>query len=90
MSFAACGETNDMELAPTRCISAPFVPKGLFRVPVPGSLFQKLLCWLARQGKPEKGGGFFVGHGLGFRHNALKDRAPDDKAVAACSAFLFR
>ncbi len=41
-----------------------------------------------RSGKPEKGGGFLVGHGLGFRHNALKDRAPDDQPVAARPAFL--
>ena len=33
--------------------------------------------------------GFLVGHVLCFRHNAFKDRAPDDKAVAARSAFLF-
>ena len=38
--------------------------------------------------KPEQVGGFLVGHGLGFRHNALKDCAPDDKAVAARPAFL--
>ena len=37
---------------------------------------------------PEKGSGFLVGHGLGFRHNALKDCAPDDQPVAACPAFL--
>ena len=37
---------------PQGCISAPFVPKGLLRVPALGSFFQKLLCWLARQGKP--------------------------------------
>ena len=30
-----------------------------------------------------------VGHVLCFRHNAFKDRAPDNKAVAARSAFLF-
>lgn len=33
--------------------------------------------------------GFLVGHVLCFRHNAFKDRAPDNKAVAARSAFLF-
>ena len=46
--------------------------------------------WPARQGKPKKRGGFLVGHGLGFRHNAFKYRAPDDKAVAACPAILLR
>lgn len=44
--------------------------------------------FLARQGKPEKGGGFFVGHGLCFWHNALKDRTPDDQPMAARPAFL--
>ena len=44
---------------------------------------------LTGQGKPEKRCGFLVGHVLCFRHNAFKDRAPDNKAVAACSAFLF-
>ena len=30
MSFAACGETNDMELATTRCIIAPLSPSRVF------------------------------------------------------------
>ena len=30
MSFAACGETNDMELATTRCIIAPLSPSRAF------------------------------------------------------------
>ena len=53
-----------------------------------GSFSQKLPRWFTRQGKPEKRGGFLVSHGLGFRHNAFKDCAPDDKAVAACPAFF--
>ena len=43
----------------------------------------------ARNHRLCKRGGFLIGHVLCFRHNALKDRAPDDKAVAACPAFLF-
>jgi len=34
-------------------------------------------------------GRFLVGHALCFWHNTFKDCAPDDKAVAARSAFLF-
>ena len=60
---------------PQGCISAPFVPKGLFAFPALGAFFQISPRFLARQGKPEKGGGFLIGHGLGFRHNALKDCA---------------
>ena len=73
---------------PQGCISAPFVPKGLFAFPAFGSFFQIFPYRLTRQGKPEKCCGFLVGHGLSFRHNTLKDRAPDNKAVAARSAFL--
>lgn len=69
-------------------ISAPFVPKGLFAFPALGAFFQIAPRFLARQGKPEKGGGFFVGHGLCFWHNALKDRTPDDQPMAARPAFL--
>ena len=48
-----CGDEPSAERTrPQGCISAPFVPKGLLRIPVPGSFFQKLLCWLAHQGKP--------------------------------------
>ena len=74
---------------PQGCISAPLVPKGLFAFPASGSFFQISPRFLARQGKPEKGCGFLIGHVLGFRHNAFKDRALDNKAVAACSAFPF-
>ena len=42
----------------------------------------------ARNHRLCKRGGFLVGHGLCFRHNAFKDRAPHDKAVAACPAFF--
>ena len=73
---------------PQGCISAPFVPKGLFAFPALGAFFQISPRFLARQGKPEKGGGFLVGHGLGFWHNALKDRTPDDQPMATRPAFL--
>ena len=68
----------------------PLFQRDLSGVPVRGSFFQKLPRFLARQGNSEKGGGFLVGHGLCFRHNAFKYRAPDDKAVAARPAFLLR
>ena len=58
---------------PLGCISAPLVPKGFLACRSLGSFSQKLPRWLARQGKPEKRGGFFVGHVLCFRHNAFKD-----------------
>ena len=74
---------------PQGCISAPLVPKGFSACRSLGSFFQIFPRWLTRQCKPEKRGGFLVGHALCFRHNAFKDRAPDDKAVAARSAFLF-
>ena len=38
--------------------NAPFVPKGLFAFPALGAFFQIAPRFLARQGKPEKGGGF--------------------------------
>ena len=74
---------------PQGCISAPLVPKGFSACRFLGSFSQKLPRWFTRQSKSEKRGGFLIGHGLCFRHNALKDRAPDDKAVAARPAFLF-
>ena len=74
---------------PQGCISAPLFPKGFSACRSLGSFFQIFPRWFTRQGKPEKCCGFLVGHVLCFRHNAFKDRAPDDKAVAACSAFLF-
>ena len=43
----------------------------------------------ARNHRLCKRGGFLVSHVLCFRHNAFKDCAPDDKAVAARSAFFF-
>ena len=85
-----CGDKPSAERTrPQGCISAPFVPKGLFAFPAFGSFFQIFPYRLTRQGKPEKCCGFLVGHVLCFRHNTFKDCAPDDKAVAACSAFLF-
>ena len=87
--ISLCGDKPSAERTrPQGCISAPFVPKGLFAFPALGAFFQIGSRFLARQGKPEKGGGFLVGHGLCFRHNALKDRAPDDQPVAARPAFL--
>ncbi len=84
-----CGDKPSAERTrPQGCISAPFVPKGLFAFPALGAFFQIAPRFLARQGKPEKGGGFFVGHGLCFWHNALKDRTPDDQPMAARPAFL--
>ena len=84
-----CGDTPSAERTrPQGCISAPFVPKGLFAFPALSAFFQISPRFLARQGKPEKGGGFLIGHGLGFRHNALKDCASDDQPVAARPAFL--
>ena len=74
---------------PQGCISAPLVPKGFSACRFPGSFSQKLPRWFTRQGKPEKCCGFLVGHVLCFRHNTFKDCAPDDKAVAARSAFFF-
>ena len=74
---------------PQGCISAPLVPKGFSACRSLGSFFQIFPRWFTRQGKPEKCCGFLVGHVLCFRHNAFKDCAPDDKAVAARSAFLF-
>ena len=74
---------------PQGCISAPLLPRDYLACRFLGSFSQKLPRWFTRQGKSEKCCGFLVGHVLCFRHNAFKDRAPDDKAVAACSAFLF-
>ena len=62
--------------------------EALNAFPALGAFFQIAPRFLARQGKPEKGGGFFVGHGLCFWHNALKDRTPDDQPMAARPAFL--
>ena len=74
---------------PQGCISAPLLPRDYSACRFLGSFSQKLPRWLARQGKPEKCCGFLVSHVLCFRHNAFKDCAPDDKAVAARPAFLF-
>ena len=73
---------------PLGCISAPLVPKVFSACRSLGSFFQIFPRWLARQGKPKKRGGFLVGHVLCFRHNAFKDRAPDNKAVVSLPAFL--
>ena len=54
-----CGDKPSAERTrPQGCISAPFVPKGLFAFPALGAFFQISPRFLARQGKPEKGGGF--------------------------------
>ena len=85
-----CGDKPSAERTrPQGCISAPLVPKGFSACRSLGSFFQIFPRWFTRQGKPEKCCGFLVGHVLCFRHNAFKDRAPDNKAVAARSAFLF-
>ena len=81
-----CGDKPSAERTrPQGCISAPFVPKGLFSVFRPSAAFFQISSRAGSLVKASrrKCGGFLVGHGLGFRHNALKDRAPDDKAVAA-------
>ena len=85
-----CGDKPSAERTrPLGCISAPLVPKGFSACRSLCSFFQIFPRWFTRQGKPEKCCGFLVGHVLCFRHNTFKDCAPDDKAVAACSAFLF-
>ena len=85
-----CGDKPSAERTrPQGCISAPLVPKGFSACRSLGSFFQIFPRWFTRQGKPEKCCGFLVGHVLCFRHNASKDCAPDDKAVAARSAFFF-
>ena len=67
----------------------PLFQRDFQLVAFPARFRKKLPRWFTRQSKPEKYGGFLVGHVFCFRHNAFKDRAPDDKAVAARSAFLF-
>ena len=85
-----CGDKPSAERTrPQGCISAPLVPKGFSACRSLCSFFQIFPRWFTRQGKPEKCCGFLVGHVLCFRHNAFKDRAPDNKAVAARPAFLF-
>ena len=85
-----CGDKPSAERTrPQGCISAPLLPRDYLACRFLGSFSQKLPRWFTRQGKPEKCCGFLVGHVLCFRHNAFKDCAPDDKAVAARSAFLF-
>ena len=88
--ISLCGDKPSAERTrPQGCISAPLVPKGFSACRSLCSVFQIFPRWFTRQGKPEKCCGFLVGHVLCFRHNAFKDRAPDNKAVAARSAFLF-
>lgn len=54
----------------------------------PRCVFQIGLRFRARQSKPEEGGCFLIGYGLGYLHNALKDCAPDNQSVAARPAFF--
>ena len=50
-----CGDKPSAERTrPQGCISAPFVPKGLFAFPALGAFFQISPRFLARQGKPEE------------------------------------
>ena len=88
MSFAACGETNDMELAPTRCISAPLLPRDYSACRFLGSFSQKLPRWFTRQSKSEKGLRVLVRHGDKLRHDAFNKAAPRTKAVVALLALL--
>ena len=84
-----CGDKPSAERTrPQGCISAPLVPKGFSACRSLCSFFQIFPRWFTRQGKPEKCCGFLVGHVLCFRHNAFKDRAPDNKAVVSLPAFL--
>lgn len=89
MSFAACGETNDMELAPTRCISAPLLPRDYSACRFLGSFSQKLPRWFTRQSKSEKGLRVLVRHGDKLRHDAFNKAAPRTKAVVALLAFFY-
>jgi len=88
MSFAACGETNDMELAPTRCISASLLPRDYSACRFLGSFSQKLPRWFTRQSKSEKGLRVLVRHGDKLRHDAFNKAAPRTKAVVALLALL--
>ena len=88
MSFAACGETNDMELAPTRCISAPLLPRDYSACPFHCSFFQKLPRRFACEDKPEKDLRFLVAHVAQLRRDTLHIPAPRTKAVVALLALL--
>ena len=89
MSFAACGETNDMELAPTRCISASLLPRDYSACRFLGSFSQKLPRRFTRQSKSEKGLRVLVRHGDKLRHDAFNKAAPRTKAVVALLAFFY-
>ena len=88
MSFAACGETNDMELAPTRCISASLLPRDYSACRFLGSFSQKLPRRFACEDKPEKDLRFLVAHVDQLRRDTLHIPAPRTKAVVALLALL--
>ena len=69
-------------------ISAPLLPRDYLACRSLGSFFQKLLCWLARQGKSEKDLRVLVRHGDKLRHDAFNKAAPRTKAVVALLALL--
>ena len=73
---------------PQGCISAPLLPRDYSACRFLGSFSQKPPRWFTRQGKSEKGLRVLVRHGDKLRHDAFKDCAPDDKAVAALLALL--
>ena len=81
MSFAACGETNDMELAPTRCISVPLLPRDYSACRFLGSFSQKLPRRFACEDKPEKDLRFLVAHVDQLRRDTLHIPAPRTKAL---------
>ena len=76
MSFAACGETNDMELAPTRCISASLLPRDYSACRFLGSFSQKLPRRFTRQSKSEKGLRVLVRHGNCLLYTSVPSEAP--------------
>ena len=89
MSFAACGETNDMELAPTRCISASLLPRDYSACRFLGSFSQKFPRRFTRQSKSEKGLRVLVRHSDKLRHDAFNKAAPRTQAVVALLALLY-
>lgn len=90
MSFATCGETNDMELAPTRCISAPLLPRVLSGIHPLGSFFQILLCFHTLCNVIQEVLAFVLRHGSQLRHDAFHKAAVQKNAVIALLAFLNR
>ena len=73
---------------PARAHKCTLCSRGIILLSRPACVFQTGPRFLTCQGRPEKGGGFLVGHGPSFRRNALKGRAPDAPSVAALPALL--